>query len=102
MPGENPNDKALKVLYEQQFGSLDGYDTYLATAEERDRVRRKKEILEARFETPEPLEPFVLKTLDGDSLSTDELRGKIVAINVWGLGRCRSRRASRPVARREP
>lgn len=84
-PGENPNDKALQALYERQFGSLDGYETYLATAEERDRTRRKKEILEARFETPEPLEPFFLKTLDGDSLSTDDLRGKTVAINMWGL-----------------
>ena len=84
-PGENPNDKALKALYEKQFGSLDGYDTYLTTAEERDRARRKKEVLEARFEDPQPFEPFVLKTLDGDSLSTDDLQGKTVAINTWGL-----------------
>ena len=84
-PGENPNDDALKTLYKKQFGSLDGYETYLATAEERDRARRKKEILEARLDPSEPLEPFVLKTLDGDSLSTDELRGKTVAINTWGL-----------------
>ena len=41
--------------------------------------------MEARFEDPEPLEAFTLKILDGDSLSTLDLRGKTVAINTWGL-----------------
>ncbi len=84
-PGENPNDEALKLLYEKQHGSLDGYDDYLATFEERDRARRKKEVMEARFEDPEPLEAFTLTVLDGDSLSTADLQGKTVAINTWGL-----------------
>ena len=84
-PGENPNDDALKVLYLKQRGSLEGFDYYLDTFEEQDRARRKKAVLEARFEDPSPLEAFTLKVLGGDSLSTLDLRGKTVAINTWGL-----------------
>lgn len=84
-PGENPNDEALKALYKKQTGSLDGYEVYLATFEDRDRERRKKKIMDARLDDPQPLKAFTLKVLDGDSLSTLDLEGKTIAINTWGL-----------------
>ena len=35
-------------------------------------------------EDPQPVQPFELKTLDGGSVSSKQLKGKIVVINMWG------------------
>jgi thiol-disulfide isomerase/thioredoxin len=83
-PGENPNDDALRALYEKRHGTLDGYEEYLANAEEIDRERRHEKILAERLEEPEWLEPFALKTLNGLLISSDLLLGRIVVVNFWG------------------
>ncbi|MGD2152085.1 MAG: redoxin domain-containing protein [Gemmatimonadales bacterium] len=83
-PGESPNDEALKALYEKRHGTLDGYEDYLANAEEIDRQRRHEKILAERLEEPEAMEPFALETLSGLLVSSSFLRGRIVVINFWG------------------
>lgn len=82
--GENPNDEALKGLYEKRHGSLDGYDEYVANLEDRLREERKKKVLAQRIETPDTLSAFTLETLEGDTLSAHRLQDKVAVINVWG------------------
>lgn len=82
--GENPNDEALKALYEKRHGTLEGYEEFLANAEEIDRERRHEKTLAERLENPEEMEPFALKTLSGLFVSSSFFTGKIVVVNFWG------------------
>lgn len=84
-PGENPNDQALKSLYLKRHGSLEGYDDYLKPLIASDRETRKQEVLSSRIEAPESALAFNLKTLKGKQVSLTSLKGKIVAINFWGI-----------------
>jgi thiol-disulfide isomerase/thioredoxin len=83
-PGENPNDEALETLYEKRHGSLEGFEAYVAEASSRDATDRKAEILEDRLEEPKTFPAFSLEDLSGDTVSSDELAGKVVVINFWG------------------
>lgn len=84
-PGENPNDQALKSLYLKRHGSLEGYEDYLKPLIASDRETRRQEVLSSRIEAPEPALTFNLKTLKGKQVSLTSLKGKIVAINFWGI-----------------
>lgn len=83
--GENPNTSALKSLYIDMNGSTEGYEEYLAGLEQKNESQRKRDILESRKEDPEPIPPFELNTLQGESFSSEQLNGKISVINHWGL-----------------
>ena len=83
--GKNPNDQALKSLYLKRHGSLDGYEDYLKPLIASDRETRKQEVLSSRIEAPEPALAFNLKTLQGKQVSLSSLKGKVVAINFWGI-----------------
>ena len=83
--GKNPNDQALKSLYLKRHGSLDGYENYLKPLIASDRETRKQEVLSSRIEAPEPALAFNLKTLKGKQVLLTSLKGKIVAINFWGI-----------------
>ncbi len=83
--GENPNEQALKSLYLKRHGSLDGYDDYLKPLIASDRETRKQEVLSSRIESPESALVFNLKTLKGKQVSLTSLKGKVVAINFWGI-----------------
>ena len=83
--GKNPNDQALKSLYLKRHGSLDGYEDYLKPLRASDRETRKQEVLASRIEAPEPALVFNLKTLEGKQVSLISLKGKVVAINFWGI-----------------
>ena len=83
--GKNPNDQALKSLYLKRHGSLDGYEDYLKPLIASDRETRKQEVLSSRIEAPEPALAFNLKTLKGKQVSLTSLKGKVVAINFWGI-----------------
>lgn len=83
--GKNPNDQALKSLYLKRHGSLDGYEDYLRPLRASDRETRKQEVLASQIEAPEPALAFNLKTLKGKQLSLTSLKGKVVAINFWGI-----------------
>ena len=83
--GKNPSEAALRTLYETRHGSADGYDAYLGTIRDRDRVARKEKVLAARMPSPAAVTPFKLKSLDGKEVSLDSLKGKIVVVNFWGI-----------------
>lgn len=82
--GENPNEEALKRIYRSRNGDLDGYEDYLADVRQEHQARTRKEILATRKDAPEPLPSFKMQTLEGDSLSSDELKDQITVINFWG------------------
>lgn len=83
--GDNPNESALKSLYIEMHGSSEGYDEYHAKLVRQNEADRKEEILSSRKENPEPVTPFTLNTLKGDTLSSDQLDGKITIVNIWGI-----------------
>jgi tetratricopeptide (TPR) repeat protein len=83
--GTNPSEAALKKMYETRHGSLDGYDGYLGTIRERDRVARREKIVASRIASPAGVTPFALKSMDGRQVTLDSLKGKIVVINFWGI-----------------
>ena len=82
--GENPNETALEALYERRNGSREGIEEYLATLDERDRVRRHERILESRVEDAETYEPFELARLDGEMVNSSGLEGKVAVLHFWG------------------
>ena len=81
---ENPNETALEALYENRNGSREGIEEYLATLDERDRIRRRDRILESRVEAAGTYEPFTLARLDGEMIDSAELEGKIAVLHFWG------------------
>ena len=82
--GENPNETALEALYEHRNGSREGIEEYLATLDERDRIRRHERILESRVEAADTYEPFELARLDGEMINSADLEGKIAVLHFWG------------------
>lgn len=78
---------ALSAAYKAKHGGkLDGFDDYvksLTTTEEA--ATRRAKILGERVKEPKSAPVFALKTLDGSKLSLDELRGKVVVVNFWGV-----------------
>ena len=84
-PGENLNDQALKSLFLKRHGNLDGYEDYLKPLRASDPETRKQEALSSRIEAPEPALAFNLKTLKDKQVSLTSLKGKVVAINFWGI-----------------
>ena len=84
-PGANPCETSLRSLYEKRRGSLEGIDAYLAKLREVDRDKRKERILTERIAVPSTPTNFNLKALDGNRVSLESLKGKIVVINFWGI-----------------
>ncbi|WP_419165669.1 redoxin domain-containing protein [Candidatus Palauibacter sp.] len=82
--GENLNEAALEALYERRRGTRDGIEEYLATLDERDRIRRRERILESRVEAAGTYESFQLARLDGDFVDSADLEGKIAVLHFWG------------------
>ncbi len=82
--GENPNQAAIEALCERREGGRAGIEEYLATLGQRDRLRRRERILEARVEATGTYEPFQLARLDGSLVDSAELEGKIAVLHFWG------------------
>jgi tetratricopeptide (TPR) repeat protein len=83
-PGVNPSEAALKSIFEaKKTGGR--FDAYLADLREADRTRRRTKILGERVFAPKAVPDFNLKTLDGKMVSLESLKGKVVAINFWGI-----------------
>jgi thiol-disulfide isomerase/thioredoxin/tetratricopeptide (TPR) repeat protein len=86
LPGlGTPNRDALERIYTQRHGSMDGYEAFIAGIEERDRARRRQRIADSRIEEPRDLPAIDLEWLDGGRIGADEMEGRIVVINFWGI-----------------
>jgi len=83
--GVNPSQAALKTLFEKREGKAEGFDKYLENLRAGDRTRRMEKVLAARIPAPAAVTSFNLKNLEGQSVSLESLKGKIVVINFWGI-----------------
>jgi thiol-disulfide isomerase/thioredoxin len=84
-PGKNPNHDALKAFYELRHGGLNGYDDYFRRLRDIDTAKRREKVFASRIKEVRPAIPFVLKTVTGEKISLDDLRGKVTVINFWGM-----------------
>ena len=83
--GTNPNKEALKALYIRRHGDEEGYRAFMAKVEEADRERRRTQVLETRISEPDSLTTFSLTALDSSTVSYEDVRGKVLVINFWGV-----------------
>ena len=82
--GQHPSREALEALYERRHGSREGLDEYLAAFIERERLQRRKRIIESRLDTARTYEPFSLPKLDGARVDSADLDDKIAVVHFWG------------------
>lgn len=82
---KNESQDALKALYKRRNGSLEGYDAYLATLQDKDANARRTKVLGSKVKTPKAAPAFALATLSGDKRSLQDYRGKVAVINFWGV-----------------
>jgi thiol-disulfide isomerase/thioredoxin len=87
-----PNDVndsylALAEKYKASHGGkADGLDAWITKLKPvEDAAVRKTKVLAERTKEPRPAPKFALKTLDGRSVSLEELHGKIAVVNFWGV-----------------
>ncbi len=83
--GDKPNRDALERIYTERHGSMEGYEEFVAEVMDRDRDRRWQRIADSRIEEPRDLPSVELEWLDGGHIGADELEGRIVVINFWGV-----------------
>lgn len=82
---EHPALAAYRGWYLRKHGNAGGMDAYLAGANEKNRARQKEMVIKSRIANPKPVAPFTLETIDGKTISSDSLKGKVVVINFWGV-----------------
>ncbi len=76
---------SIKELYKAKNGDLRGFDDYYKNIKEKVRARIMAEVAASRIKEPKDLAPFDLKTIDRRSISFDDVKGKVVVINFWGV-----------------
>lgn len=81
--GPNPCMTALEEIYRERRGSMAGFSRHLDRLEARAREGRRAAVLARAVAEPQPLPPFELERLDGATIASDALRGKIVVIKFW-------------------
>ena len=82
--GVNPNRQELQRLYEKRNGSIDGWEKYIASLEEKERATRKAKILEAKLTDAKVAPSFALADLSGRVVNSDSVRSRYLVVNFWG------------------
>jgi Flp pilus assembly protein TadD/thiol-disulfide isomerase/thioredoxin len=83
--GRNPSEASLKALYAKRNGSEEGFDAYLTRLKESDRETREARILSERIDNADVAPSFKLKSLNGQVVTLESLKGKVAVINFWGI-----------------
>lgn len=71
----------LKTLYTAENKSDAGYADYLSKLEMAARLKKKEEL--AKTQTNDPAPKFSLKDLEGNDISLEGLKGKVVIVDFW-------------------
>lgn len=83
--GDHPCDAALRDHYRRRHSDMSGFDDYLAAIQRRVARERQTNVASSRIEGAAAPPAFRLKTLAGEEVSSDSLRGRVTVINFWGL-----------------
>jgi len=79
----NACELALAARYRSEHGDLRGFSRHLAALTERQWGIRRAAALATAAPAPIVAPPFTRTRLDGSTLTSTELRGKLVAIKFW-------------------
>ncbi len=79
------NKKSIENLYEKRNGNLDGIKIYFEKVNIIERETRKNRVLSAKIKDAKNITPFSLKNLDAKTISSADLSGKIIIVNIWAL-----------------
>jgi thiol-disulfide isomerase/thioredoxin len=73
--------EALKEVYVKQNKSDAGFDTYLAAIEASAKKEKHDALVKTMINKPSP--KFALKDWDGNEVSLESLKGKVVVVDFW-------------------
>ncbi len=79
------NRASLENLYEKSHGDKRGIETYFEKVNVVERETRKNRLLSAKIKNAKIVTPFTLKDLNAKTISSANLNGKIIVINLWAL-----------------
>ena len=79
------NKKSIENLYEKRSGNSNNFETYFEKVKIIERETRKNRVLSAKIKDAKNITPFALKNLDSKSISSADLNGKIIIVNIWAL-----------------
>ena len=79
------NRGAIEKLYEKRHGDKKGIEAYFKKVNAVERETRKNRVLAAKIKKAETVAPFVLKDLNAKTISSADLNGKIIVVNIWAL-----------------
>ncbi|HXG83370.1 MAG TPA: redoxin domain-containing protein [Pyrinomonadaceae bacterium] len=82
--GSELNKKSLEALYKKRRGNLAGIEAYFENVGKIERQVRRARVVGARIKDSKSVSPFALKNLEDKTISSADLRGKIVVANIWG------------------
>lgn len=82
---EDATRETFEKFYEKKTGKKDGFTEYFAEIQNKLKVVAKEKVTQTRIKNAKEIIPFTLKTLDGKPFYSDELKGKVVVINIWGV-----------------
>jgi tetratricopeptide (TPR) repeat protein/thiol-disulfide isomerase/thioredoxin len=82
-PQREPNFDKLKNVYQKRHGNLEGYEVFIGEIKKIQIEKRRQQIVSRRDPLRRDLPAFSLKDLDGKTISSTDLKGKVVLINFW-------------------
>ncbi len=71
----------LKALYVKQKNSEDGFDAYLTNLEMAAKIKKREELAKTMISEAAP--KFSLKDMEGNTVSLEGLKGKVVIVDFW-------------------